>query len=56
MSRARLEGVPAGANDISFVVSGVNTGLHCITRILSKFQYSKQNPRGFREPTGAGSL
>ena len=28
--RARLEGVAAGANDVDFVVSGVNTSLHLV--------------------------
>jgi hypothetical protein len=31
--RAGLEGVPAGAGDINFVVSGVNTDLHFLTGI-----------------------
>jgi hypothetical protein len=36
VSRPRFERVAAGANHIKFVVSGVNTSLHCSTGILSR--------------------
>jgi hypothetical protein len=35
VGRARLEGVPAGADHINFVVSGVNTSLHLLRGFLS---------------------
>src|ERR1035438_7110283 len=49
---ARLEGVGARAGDIDFVVSGVNSSLHLVTRgSFRELQYSRNsNPR---EPFGA---
>src|SRR5690349_21176607 len=34
--RARLEDMAAGADDVDFVVSGVNSSLHFVTGILSR--------------------
>jgi hypothetical protein len=44
---ARLEGVAARAGDIDFVVSGVNSSLHFVTRgSFREFQYTRNtNPR-----------
>jgi hypothetical protein len=54
--RARFEGMAAGADDINFVVSGVNTGLHFSTGILSRFSvYQKYEPPCPLGNTGAGS-
>jgi hypothetical protein len=43
--RAGLEGVAASANDVDFLISGVNTSLHCVRGILSKHPvYQKHEP------------
>src|ERR1035437_1221623 len=51
VGRTRLEGVGARARDIDFVVSGVNSSLHFVTRgSFREFQYTRNsNPR---EPFG----
>ena len=55
--RARLEGVAAGANDVDFVVSGVNTSLHLVWgNPFETFSVpGNTNPREPRGPTGEGS-
>ena len=56
--RARLEGVAAGANDVDFLVSGMNTSLHLIGGdSFRNIQCTRNtNPREPGGPTGEGSL
>src|ERR1017187_6723738 len=55
---ARLEGVGARAGDINFVVSGVNSSLHVVTRgSFREFQYTRNsNPRAPFDTRGLNSL
>src|ERR1035441_8203792 len=58
VGRARLEGVGARAGDINFVVSGVNSSLHFVTRgSFREFQYTRNsNPREPFDTRGFNSL
>src|ERR1017187_8712192 len=55
---ARLEGVGARAGDINFVVSGVNSSLHVVTRgSFRELQYTRNsNPRAPFDTRGLNSL
>ena len=50
----RFEDVATGADDIEFVVSGMNTGFHVVNRNLSELPvYRKtQTPVSYKEHTG----